>query len=477
MGASQEQRVLAVTSNASLVIGLTFLAREWDVASRPPEEAAGEVLDADVVVFDLGSVRAGIRACEQVEPGTRVVVIGDDEPAAAVGQNVEVLIRPYTMDDLAERIDRLLAPAPAEAPTAEASGQATPPGPDDQPQTSDDATGGQEPSTKPTDADVASGSNGRGSLASRLFGRLAQPDEPSGDPDPDAPADVASDEQVVDLVALEEDSPPEPDPDASAGPPGPRRSGDDQVDDPHQRIRASEQAGTTAVLERRVIHVAEPPTVASPARPTRWRARRAKELGSSEQALRERLARVLAATSELERLVEEVPLLSDLPTLCAAVVREIQGHLEADTVGLWRPAAQGWQPTAHYGFTSHEATWTVPFDQPLFSEVHANGGAMLLDPVDEVQAAVAGIGGAHTESFMAAAIAAGPGRYGILAVGRDQRLVEGDLDVLGDLALEMAPGMAVAEQLLRLQQPGRPTAPQPSEEAERRPWRREGREA
>ncbi|TVP75549.1 MAG: GAF domain-containing protein [Nitriliruptor sp.] len=231
----------------------------------------------------------------------------------------------------------------------------------------------------------------------------------------------------------------------------------------------------TALLERRVIHVTEAATSAPPAvRPTRWRARRQKSGTASERQLRERLARVLAATSELERLTDEVPLLTDLTALATAVVREVGAQLDADTVGLWQAADQGWQVLAHTGLTRHEATWTVPFDQPLFSEVHATGGALLLDPVDAVQAAVAGIGGAHTESFMAAAIAAGPGRYGILAVGRDRPLVEADLDTLGDVALEMAPGLAVAEQLARLRGTGAPTgAPPVQAVGDGRPWRRE----
>jgi hypothetical protein len=93
--------------------------------------------------------------------------------------------------------------------------------------------------------------------------------------------------------------------------------------------------------------------------------------------------------------------------------------------------------------------------------------------VEQAQAAVAGIGGAHTESFMAAAIAVGPGRYGILAVGRDEPLTASHLDLLLGAALEAAPGIAVAEQLLRLWA----RAPQPAAEPEDLPprsWREHG---
>jgi hypothetical protein len=63
---------------------------------------------------------------------------------------------------------------------------------------------------------------------------------------------------------------------------------------------------------------------------------------------------------------------------------------------------------------------------------------------------------------MAAAIAAGPGRFGILAVGRDRPLTEADLDVLVELASEAAPGVAVAEQLARFQAPAASRGPEPA---------------
>jgi hypothetical protein len=96
-------------------------------------------------------------------------------------------------------------------------------------------------------------------------------------------------------------------------------------------------------------------------------------------------------------------------------------------------------------------------------------GSLLVDPVEPVQAAVAGIGGAHTESFMATSIAVGPGRYGILAVGRDEPLTADDLDTLAEVALEMAPGLAVAEQIERLRATARPPEPEPPAKRELAP--------
>ena len=502
-----EPRILAVTDSASLVIGLTFSHRGWDVASQAPDAATS--LEADVVVFDLGTTRAGLEAARQLEPTARALVIGDEEPAEAPPAGVHVLVRPYTVDDLTDRVDQLLSPAALERarwvdPPEAGEGEAESAG----------ATATAD-LVSPPDVEVsaleqtssAASGNGdrvrradrgepRRSLSSRLFGRVA--DAPSTDRDAtastsrdeasaaeeptetrseaDAEPPAATDEAgltvalddglAVEVVPDDDGTVPEQERDAVpvAPPPPPPAS------PPLPTGPAASAA--TALLERRVVHVTAGAASTLPAvRPARWRARRQKAGTASERQLRERLARVLAATSELERLTDEVPLLKDLPALATAVVREAVSQLEADTVGLWRPGGGGWQVEAHHGLTRHEASWTVPFDQPLFAEVHATGGALLLDPVDAVQAAVVGIGGAHTESFMAASIAAGPGRYGILAVGRDRQLVEEDLDILGELALEMAPGLAVAEQLERLQHPAPVDGHETDGATDRRPWR------
>lgn len=201
-----------------------------------------------------------------------------------------------------------------------------------------------------------------------------------------------------------------------------------------------------SIIDLTRIPEAPPPTRS---RAQRWLARRSRPSQDVSGQLRDRLAAVLEATAELERIVEDFPLLCSVGGFAEAVVADVAAQLDATTAGLWRMGPEGWTVIAHHGMTAQEASWQVPLDHPLFSEVDLSGGALLLDPVDAMQAAVAGIGGAHTESFMAAAIAAGPHRFGILAVGRDRPLVERDLDALVDLASEAGPGIAAAEQLAR----------------------------
>jgi hypothetical protein len=177
-----------------------------------------------------------------------------------------------------------------------------------------------------------------------------------------------------------------------------------------------------------------------------------------DAAMRQRLAAAITAAAELERLVTEVPVLRSLPGLARALVAEVQQAFAADTVGFWQLAEEGYGAVAAVGFTSLEARRLVDRDQPMMSEVDDSGGGLLIDPVEAAQAAVAGIGGAHTESFMAASVAAGPGRFGIITVGRNEPLTPGDLDRLMALTKEAAPGVAAAELLARL---GRLAASEP----------------
>jgi hypothetical protein len=481
MGAGAPQ-ILAVTTNASLVMGLTFLPRDWEVSSQAPD--VDGALDGDVVVLDLGSTGAGLEALGRLSPPGRAVVIGTDEPHEQPPRGVLVLLRPYTIDELAARIEHLVSSQGAEvvewpelsAPfaTTTADELAEVPAQHQAPHDGDPALSNAESAGRERRTDRQ---ERRRSLPSRLFGRVAGEQEAEEAPVAEQHARESSvDDNVVDLTQgstdeLAVDREDLPDRPAPMAPPSPMPSTPSPP--PPPAAASAVAAPATTLLERRVIQVPEAsdPEPATVARPTRWRARRQTAAPEPERQLRKRLARVLAATTELEELVEQVPLLADLPTLGVAIVREVAQVLDADTVGLWQRGDDGWRVLAHSGLTKHEATWVVPFEQPLFSEVDASGGALLLDPVDAVQAAVTGIGGAHTESFMAAAVAAGPGRYGILAVGRDRPLTEQHLDTLGDLALEMAPGLAVAQQLERLGAISTPRAVAVEEASKRRSWR------
>lgn len=476
--------LLAVTDNASLVIGLTFAPRDWQVTSQSmsdgwsEEDAAG--LSPDVLVLDVGPSADAMAVFERLPGVARAVIVADDEPTGPVPQEVTVLLRPYTIESLVAAIDGVLGTA-QDTDTTAGSGPASEPGavsdPSTVPEPDEGATAS--PGTG-TDQDLSTSPRAEGfhvayhdmdaqdddrSLRQRLFGRLSPlgragrtgQDEATTAPAPAEPEAAGADGHAA----------PEPE---DADEPAAQAGADDgpgvQALDSREVEEEPDAAADDGVVVRRRAPEPTPAAAGAPAatpapaaaaaptgsRTARWRARRQRTVSPQEQALRERLTQVLTATGELEHLLADLPLLADLDALSGVIVAELAQELAADTAALWRGAGDGWYPAAHIGFTTHEATWRVPADQPLFAELHQTGGAMLIDPIDAVPAAVAGIAGAHTNGFMAAAIAVGPGRFGLLAVGRNQPLGEQELETLEHLATEVAPGLAVAEQLLRIRE-------------------------
>jgi hypothetical protein len=187
----------------------------------------------------------------------------------------------------------------------------------------------------------------------------------------------------------------------------------------------------------------------------RWRKRLAAPAAEepskpSERELHERLVQIFAATSQIESIAAELPIVTDRVALQQAIVMAVADEFTADTVALWRRAHNGWVVVAHRGLTGREASLPVGFDQPVLHDVDARSGAILLDPTPSFQNLISGIGGAHTESFMASSVAVGSNHLGILAVGRDEPLVEADLDRLVEMAVEAAVGIGVAEHIQRM---------------------------
>jgi hypothetical protein len=491
----------AVTDSAALAIGLTCSTHDWDVVVQSTLETA---LDVDVLVLDLGTTAAGLEALTDLsesipssgrrtrtgrdtdEPRVRCVVLGDEQPEAALPAGVVVLLRPYTLTELQDHIDVLLSS-------------------DADPEITASARAGRG-SGAVADADTdESGGWTPGTLVDNLFGRLRGGGEGRDRPAPEGAGQADEDipvraeetweaEDVIDLegsegeVTAADGSGMGPVESLEVGTSSETLFGTDDEDGPtvhHSPAdpppgppaisppKAALSAPVAATDELSPVRTFEPQVIELPpletteddeapgeatrsavrgrAQASRWFARRQKPVTSQEAQLRERLARVLAATSEVERLIAEVPVIGSLDALAAALVFDLASQLDADSVALWRANEKGgWSAFAHSGLTWHESGMPVPSDHPLFREIDANGGAILIDPVDAVQEAVVGIGGAHTESFMAASISAGPARFGILAVGRDDPLKEADLDRLVTFASEAAPGIAVAEQLARL---------------------------
>ncbi len=262
--------------------------------------------------------------------------------------------------------------------------------------------------------------------------------------------------------------PPAPPVAAQTGPPMPPPSGLTPVRrDPTTDGRGAALAGTSAGEEGRSgSHVpvwgarsADPAGDAEESlrsKVARWRRKRIASSTAevtdepTEQELHERLVQVFAAAAQVESIAAELPIVIDRMALSRAVVMAVGEEFAADTVVLWRRGENGWVGVAHRGLTGREASLPVGFEQPLLRDVEARSGAILLEPTVSFQNLISGIGGAHKESFMAAAVTLGSRSLGILAVGRDEPLVEADLERLVEMAAEAAVGIGIAEHVERM---------------------------
>jgi hypothetical protein len=389
--------VVAVTSNPSLVIGLTFLGRDWDVASQA---GIDDLPDADALVIDVGASSAAVEVLRALAgPRPPAVVIGDVQLDVAEGDRL--LLRPYTLDALADEIDAALGRSGVSDSVGAGEGIEAEEAP-------------QADHTSPTDPAPQAERTGRPARSER-------PDRPKGRR-------------------------------ARHGPSGQDPPRQDAASGPDLVIELPTASETDVGPTR--LPSTEPPTVADPGVGSDAPAEDDRVLRVPESApqdpIRDRLTAALATGSELERLVTDVPMIRSLRGLARAVVAEAREALGADTVGFWQRTDAGFRVIAAIGLTTLETKRLVELDQPMMAEVDATGGGLLIDPVEYAQAAVTGIGGAHTGSFMVASIAMGSERFGLIAVGRNEPLTPADLDRLIDLASEAAPGVGVAQLLERL---------------------------
>jgi hypothetical protein len=162
-----------------------------------------------------------------------------------------------------------------------------------------------------------------------------------------------------------------------------------------------------------------------------------------------RLKAAAMFTQELEALIDELPVLADLRSLAGALVEEVQAQFAAPVASVFVREADGFHVVAQRGLSRVEEGMVVPETQPLFSDVLQTKEGILIQPIDLAQGLVSGIGGSRTEAMMAAP-AVVHGRCVAIVIAGGDRFDETDLDRLGDLAIEAAPGFALAIAIDRL---------------------------
>ncbi len=209
----------------------------------------------------------------------------------------------------------------------------------------------------------------------------------------------------------------------------------------------------------------------------RWRQRKAGDGATGSQDPKQdelygRLVQIFAATSQVQMLVDELPLVANRPALYRAIVTAVAEEFDAETVGLCRRGENGWIIVAEHGLTQREVRFPAGLDQPLLQDISDNTGAILLDPAPNFQGLLRDIAGAHTDSFMTASITAGSASLGVVTVGRDRPLREQDLDRLVEMAVEAGVGIGVADHILQMSELiDRRGGGTGSDELRRRQWR------
>ena len=410
------------------------------VAVPSVEDVAQQLRSEAIVLIDLGEEGANLAAARRLRrQGIRhgIVVIGSSSTAGLSG--VTGLQPPFRLEDLDVAMQRAREVSAGAAKTREERPAFT--------RTAEDAA-------QPPEAPAAAleGPPSPQSVASTT--------EVDGPP---APAPAETDPDKGDAAAQHG---PEHDPVEPPAAPAPVRRG------PSRGVPEVALDAVTSVDESLFSSKAPAKPGAqsdggTPGEPLRskvdrWRKRLTAPIseepaGAGQRELYERLVRIFAATSQIESIATELPLITDTSALYQAIVLEVADEFAADSVALWRSEEAGWVAAAHVGLTGHQAGLPIALDQPVLSDLDSQAGAILLEPTISFQGLLRGIGGAHRESFMASAITIGSHRLGILSVGRDEPLVEADLDRLVEMAAEAAVGIGVAEHIERMSTLGEQT--------------------
>jgi GAF domain-containing protein len=418
-------RVVALTRDPSLGAALNMLD-DWEVtAARDLDEVGAVARGASVVLIGLGDTDEGLDAAYQLlSKGVTIpaIVVGENAPTGSM--DVPVLIRPFSLDDLRGILEQASEEGArnltrevdvreqhrAEAPAREQETPAAPP--------SDPESGLQE-------ADSAPEEKQREAVVFELHPERAVQEgltKPVEAPPPPVPSLAEAGGQTATAT---EPSPAVPAPVArptrqSALPPLPTKAVKERLGQGTGRGR----------LSRRRRH--EPDQVAENVSPI----------------LRE-LQLAASASRTMEHLIDELPMLLDLPAMAEALMGEVVEKFRPETASLMLRRAEGFLPIASHGLSRTEQHMVVPESHPLLTAILEKSQPLLIAPVDLALGLVAGIGGARTEALMAAPLSVDGQCIAALIVGR-LSFEDSELDALDDLAREAAPGLAVAQLLARL---------------------------
>jgi hypothetical protein len=451
-------RIVALTLDPSLAAALNMLD-EWEITTAHDIDAVVEnARGAAIVLIGVGGTDEGIDVAHQIHSrGVTIpsLVVGE-EPAPETA-TIPVLLRPFSLDDLLNAIDTAMegvsAPnvsdAPAPAPEVE------------------------QPSFEPAE------------------GEIDETQESSGEavvvelrPSPLAPEPVEANDQAADPLIDETPQPAVTTPDAPVTPapsapvrPPPTPSRQEPV---HSRepvtplppaVPLPAATHVAPVQEHRELrrrlgaHRRDPHD--SPARqskavpaayeaPSRRRGLSRRESraaaprdASAEESLVERLRAGLAATKDIEMLLDELPVVGDVTAMAEALLGEVAFAFSPQIASVYLHEGGLFRIIASRGLSRVEQGLEVDEEHPLFSQTLISSEPVLIAPVDLARGLVSGIGGAHTEAMMVGPIHVDGECIAVLVLGRPD-FTDPDLDVIANLAREAGPGLALARALRAL---------------------------
>jgi hypothetical protein len=421
-------RVLAVTPRSSLVLALTMLVPDWDVdaATDAAQVAPGDGFD--VLVIEATRTDEGLATLHQLRAAgvdQPAVVAGDIFPEGDVG--APVIPRPFTVQELCERIMALVHPPVVEDPPTEVPEPALEP----PAVTIEDEPAAEPPKRRglltklrrprhaaveaPAEADTAPELIAESPreptwtdpAATSQIGPVpitAEPDlEPASDPEPGVPRPPAEPQAQPRPV-------PASRPLVSEGEPGPASQPDPEPEPPRRPTPEPVAADaepepqpepvepTPAVAPVAVAPVAVVPSVVTAGTPP---------------------VPAPPATVDPDALTdpEDDDLAGFQPV---ALLAELINAFEPVTAAIWvQDDARQWRVIEHLGLRRAEAGRSVPPDQPFFAAISGRLHGMLLSPADLARGYLGGVPGTWTEDVMAAPVAHRKQCLAIVVVGGD----------------------------------------------------------
>lgn len=436
-------RVLALTGAPSLEVALGMID-DWEVVAVDTVARAAGHPDAAVLLIGQANSDDGIASARTaVELGLSMpIVIVGDEPRDDIPATL--VLRPFSLEDLREAVDRALAAH----------------GAPDEP--ADDAATASDEEAVDTDDEPQAGV-------------VEVPEEPEPPKEPEPP-EATEDLDGVDLAEVrtlpqKPPSPPAHPVERSTGSGALRLVKEPPVREPAappDRESAQEPAASLAQPAAPAEKVetaparAEPPAPPPPTKPVpkptpqpvaasresrRSRRKRAKgPVPEPKDPLGGRLREAARAAHLIAEVLEQLPMLRDVHGLTQALIGEIADRFSPKTAAIYVRRGTSFVPVAGLALSPAEMKLAVPETHALVTEISSEGEAILIAPVDLARGIVTGIAGARTEALLAAPIAIDGVCSAFLVVGRDD-FDDSDLDACELLAREAAAGLTIASAL------------------------------